>query len=237
MEPTYLKRLEALLRDLMDGKQLRRFIGNLFGRQITAQLPEECTDELLAHGTVAALQRNNLINQDLFVELVGERPGNHGEIEAVAQIFGLQVVPSSGPASVQLLSPRTPDYVIRDTYESLRRQRTLLRQLTHGEIHVSRLIGVVARQDDKALQALPVRVSAWIDENRHEFSVPDLQSALAGVHMLASLFAAQAEAGALGSLFALLSGQADLTIKRLYGFSSLSDQDLYALALTLASTR
>lgn len=236
MEPGYLKRLETLFRTLMDGKQLRRFIGNLFGRDITAQLPEgECSDELLAHGTVAVLARNGLIHQGLFVELVGERPQQHAEIEEVAQVFGVPVVAVSGGSALRLHPPRTPDYVIRDNYDNLRRQRTLLRQLTHGEIHVSRLLGALLQQDEQAITILPSRVIAWIDAYRHEFTVPELQAALTGVHMLASMFAAQAELGALGSLLAVFSGQAEKTMQQLYGFAGLPDQDLYALALRLAS--
>lgn len=237
MEPTYLKRLETLLRDLMDGKQLRRFIGNLFGRQVTSQLPEDCTHELLANGTVALLERNGLINQELFIELVGERPQMQGQIAEVAQIFGLAVVSANDTSSVPAWTPRTPDYVIRDTYADLRRQRTLLRQLTHGDIHLSRIFGVIARQDERAMVALPGRVVAWIDTHRHEFSLPDLQSALATVHTLASLFLVQTEAGLVGSLVALYTGQLEPTMKSLYNFADRPDQDLYALALKLASTR
>lgn len=233
MEPGYLKRLETLFRTLMDGKQLRRFIGNLFGRDITAQLPEECSDELLAHGTVTLLERNGLIHQGLFLELMGERPQQYAEIEEVAQVFGVQVVSVSGGTAPRVYTPRTPDYVIRDTYDSLRRQRTLLRQLTHGEIHVSRLLGAMAQQNEQAIVALPTRVIAWIDAHRHEFTVPELQLALTGVHTLASMFAAQAELGAVGSLLAVLTGQADRTLQQLYGFAGLPDQDLYALALRL----
>lgn len=235
MEPGYLKRLEALFRTLMDGKQLRRFIGNLFGRDITAQLPEgECSDELLTHGAVAVLARNGLIQQTLFLELVGERPQQHVEIEEVAQVFGVQVVAVGGGAALRVRTPRTPDYVIRDTYDSLRGQRMLLRQLTHGEIHIGRLLGAMAQQDEQALVSLPARVIVWIDAHRHEFTVPELQVALTGVHMLASMFAAQAELGAVGSLIAVLTGEGERTLKQLYGFAGLADQDLYALALQLA---
>lgn len=239
MNPTLSKRLESLFRDLMEPSELRRFIGNLFGRQITSQLPEVATHELLAHGTVRVLDRNGLINEELFVELVSERPGQVSEIEAVARGFGLEVL-TRGDLTPLLARPvRTPDYVVRDTYESLRRQRTLLRELTHGDLHLGRFLGVALRGNEKELAQIPDRVAGWIDSHRHEFTIPQLSGPLEAVALGASTFAVDPEFGMIGLIAAVgLGGDKVLAqLNQLYAFANLSDPQIYELTLTLVGTQ
>lgn len=238
MQPSLLKRLELLFQDLMDSAELRRFVNNLFGRQITSQLPSEATHELLAHGTATVLQRNGLINDELFVELVNERPNMHSQIQAVAQEFGITSVPRTGVDGIVLRPVRTPDYVVRDTYESLRRQSTLLRTLSHGEIHLSRLLGHAIRQNDAEIAGLPGRVVAWIDAHRHEITLAELKGPLEAVYVAASAFAVNPQVALLGSLAAVFVGgdKAIKSITQLVSFASLSEQELYKLALKLVES-
>ncbi|WAS91677.1 hypothetical protein [Nannocystis punicea] len=238
MQPSLLKRLESLFRDLMDAAELRRFISNLFGRQITSQLPGECSHELLAHGTVTVLELNDLIDNELFVELVSERPSMRPHIQAVAQEFGFAAVPCIGPDGAIVHSVRTPDYVVRDTYENLRRQSAVLRTLTHGEVHLSRLLGHALRQNDEEFAALPGRVVAWIDAHRHEITLTELKVPLEAAYLAASAFAANPQGALLGSLAAVILGGDRMihAIQQLVGFASLSEQELYKLALKMVES-
>ena len=235
MSPSLPKRLESLLRELMEPSEIRRFIGNLFGRQITSQLPEAATHELLAHGTVMVLQRNGLINEELFVELVSERPAQVSEIEAVAKGFGFEVATRGNGTSLLARPARTPDYVVRDTYESLRRQRTLLRELTHGDLHLGRVLGAALRGNEGDLAEIPERVASWIDAHRHEFTIPQLKAPLEAVALGASTFALDTDVGMFGLLAAVgIGGDKVLApLNQLFAFANLSDQQLYELTLTL----
>jgi ABC-type glycerol-3-phosphate transport system permease component len=142
MQPSLLKRLEGLFQELMDAAELRRFVTNLYGKRVTSQLPGEgITHELLSHGVVTVLSRNGLIDREFFVELLGERPRMRTHILDVAAEFGVATLPVEGPDNLPERVVRSPDYVVRDTYESLRRQRQLVRELIHGELHLARLFG------------------------------------------------------------------------------------------------
>lgn len=238
MIPFLHKRLESLIRELMEPSEIRRFISNLFGRQITSQLPETATHELLAHGTVMVLERNGLINEELFVELVNERPAQGDEIQAVAREFGLAVQERLVRAGPVAHAVRTPDYVVRDTYESLRKQRTLLRELTHGELHIVRFMGAALRGNDRDLAEMPLRVATWIDAHRHELTLDQLQAPLSAVQMIASVFVQDPEVGMIGTLGAIgIGGDRFLAqLNQLFAFANLSDQQLYELTLTLVGS-
>lgn len=82
---------------------------------------------LLAHATVTVLERNGHINPELFRELMGERPQRSAEIQAVADEFGFAALPVLATGALPAVRVRAPDYVVRDTYESLRAQRARLR--------------------------------------------------------------------------------------------------------------
>lgn len=239
MSPFLLKRLESLIRELMEPGEIRRFISNLFGRQITSQLPAEATHELLAHGTVTVLERNGLINEELFVELVSERPAQGKEIVAVAREFGLKGLARISQGVPLVSGVRTPDYVVRDSYESLRRQRSLLRELTHGELHLGRIVGAGLRGDADELAQLPQRVAVWIDSHRHEFTVPQLQAPLEAVALGASTFVLDPEVALIGVLVVVgLGGDRFVaSLKQLTAFASLSDQQLYELTLKLVGAK
>lgn len=237
MEPKLLKRLESLFCELMDPAEIRRFINNLFGRQISSQLPVESTHEVLAHATALVLRRNSLIDPNLFSELANERPQVRTQIYAVAEEFGFSALPALVAAGASL-GVRKPDYVVRDTYDSLRAQRTRLRELTHNELHLSRLVGQALRQDDQLL-TLPARVTSWIDDHRHELTLPSLQTPLEAIYLAASVFTADPQAAAFGAMALMFfQGERVLTaIQQLVGFASLTDTQLYEVALRLIETR
>lgn len=239
MEPRLLKRLEGLLCEMMEPAEIRRFVSNLFGRQLSSQLPVESTHELLAHATAILFKRSNVINAELFHELVQERPQMRAQIQAVADDFGFSSLPDLAVAGVALAPARTPDYVVRDTYQSLRAQRTRLRELTHGEIHLSRLFGQAVRQQEDQLAALPARVTTWIDKYRHEITLPSLQGPMEGIYLAASVFTADPQAAAIGVIALLfLQGERTLnSLQQLVGFASLTDQQLYELTLKLVEAR
>jgi hypothetical protein len=238
MEPKLLKRLEGLFCELMDAAEIRRFINNLFGRQISSQLPAESTHELLAHGTTHVLQRNNLIDPNLFSELANERPQARTQIYAVAEELGFSSLPALVAAGTPLAAVRTPDYVVRDTYENLRAQRTRLRELTHNELHLSRLFGQALRQDDQLL-TLPARVTAWIDAHRHEITLPSLQNPIEAIYLAVSVFTADPQVAAFGAMALMFfQGERVLTaIQQVVNFASLTDSQLYELTLKLIETR
>lgn len=238
--PGRLKRFENLLRELWDASQLRRVIANACGTRVTSQLPEAVSHELLAHGTATVLERNGMITDALFVEFLEERPRMRAKIEEVARehgIFNLPVIPSPAARRKRIRTASTPDYVVRDTYKSLRRQRMLLRKLTHGELHVARLFDVAIRQQDRALKALPRRVVSWIEKYHHEFSLPYLASTLTVVSTVASMFAVSPEVGLLTSLVGVSTEMGRTAIKQLMSFAESSEQDLYLLALRAAEPR
>lgn len=234
--PSPLKRLENLLRELWDTSQLRRLIANACGSRVTSQLPEACSHEILAHGTVTVLERNGMITNDLFVQLLEERPKMRTQIEEVAREHGvvnLPAVAAPTPRRRRVRAVAPPDFVVRDTYKSLRRQRILLRKLTHGELHVARLFDIALRQQNKALKALPRRVVSWIEKYHHEFSLRDLASALTVVRTIASTFALSTEVGLFSSLVGFSTDKGRASIQQLMSFADLSEQDLYLLALNL----
>lgn len=238
--PSRLKRLETLLRNLWDASQLRRLIANACGAQVTSQLPEACSHELLAHGAVTVLERNGMITDELFVELITERPKQRAQIEEVAREHGVINLPAilvPLPRRRRIRSVVTPDFVVRDTYKRLRRQHSLLRKLTHGELHVARLFDIAARQQSKALKALPRRVASWIDKYHHEFTVRELSSALTAVRAVATAFQVSPEVGLLGSLLGLSTDKGRNAVKQLMSFGELSDQELYVLALKMVETQ
>ncbi len=238
--PGRLKRLENLLRDLWDASQLRRVIANACGTRITSQLPEAVSHELLAHGTATVLERNGMITDDLFAEFLEERPRMRAKIEEVAREHGILNLPAiSTPATrrKRLRTASTPDYVVRDTYKSLCRQRTLLRKLTHGELHVARLFEIAIHQQDRALKALPRRVVSWIEKHHHEFSLPYLASTLTVVRTVASIFAVSPELGLFSSLVGASTEKGRTAITQLMSFAESSEQDLYRLALTAVEPR
>ncbi len=239
MEPSHLKQLERLLCELMDAAEIRRFVAGLFGRSINSQLPAaEVSHGFLAHATVTVLERNGHINPELFRELMGERPQRSAEIQAVADEFGFAALPVLVTGALPAVRVRTPDYVVRDTYESLRAQRARLRELTHGEIHLARLVGQAMSQD-LALQTLPSRVTAWIDAHRHEITLRELQSPLEGIYAASVMFTVDPQAAALGVIALLFFGghAAIQAVQQLAAFSTLSDQNLYELALKLVEER
>lgn len=235
-KPSRLRRLETLIFTITDSNQLRRVITNAFGTRVMSQLPEVCSHELLARGTVTVLDRNGLINDDLFIELLDERPKMRAMIEEVAREHGVGNLPvptDPPPRKRRRKAVSTPDFVVRDTYKRLLRQRTILRKLTHGELHVARLFDIVTRQETKAMKALPRRVVSWIEKHLHEFSLRELQSALTGVRTVAAMFVFSPKAGLLGSLVGLSTDSGRTAVKQLITFAELSEQDLYLLALKL----
>jgi len=234
--PGRLKRLETLLRSFWDASQLRRLIANACGAQVTSQLPEACSHEILAHGAVTVLDRNGMIRDELFAELITDRPNQRAHIEDVAREHGIVNLPSVIPTVARKRRIRpigTPDFVVRDTYRRLRRQHALLRKLTHGELHVARLFDIALRQQTKAMKTLPRRIVTWIEKNHHEFTLPELSSALTAVRAVASVFAVSPEAGLIGSLVGLSTQGGRNAVKQLMSFAELSDQSLYLLALKL----
>lgn len=223
----------------MDADEIRRFVAGLFGRSINSQLPAaEVSHGFLAHATVTVLERNGHINPELFRELMGERPQRSAEIQAVADEFGFAALPVLVTGALPAVRVRTPDYVVRDTYESLRSQRARLRELTHGEIHLARLVGQAMSQD-LALQTLPSRVTAWIDAHRHEITLRELQGPLEGIYAASVMFTVDPQAAALGVIALLFFGghAAIQAVQQLAAFSTLSDQNLYELALKLVEER
>ncbi|MDC0721529.1 hypothetical protein [Nannocystis bainbridge] len=236
MQPSLLKRLEGLFQEVMDSAELRRFVTNLYGKRVTSQLPGEgITHELLSHGVVTVLSRNGLIDREFFVELIGERPRMRPHIVDLAAEFGVPALAVDGTDALPQRVVRSPDYVVRDSYESLRRQRQLVRELTHGELHLARLIGQAVRQDEAQLREVPGRVVAWIDAHRHELTLRELQGPIEGIYIAFSVFTVSPEVAVLGSL-AVLGFTRGEALQQLLSFVTLSDNDLYALALTLAES-
>lgn len=234
MQPSLLKRLEGLFQELMDAAELRRFVTNLYGKRVTSQLPGEgITHELLSHGVVTVLSRNGLIDREFFVELLGERPRMRTHILDVAAEFGVATLPVEGLDGLPERVVRSPDYVVRDTYESLRRQRQLVRELIHGELHLARLIGHAVRSDEAKLREVPARVVKWIDAHRHELQLRELQGPIEGIYLAASVFAVSPELALLGSAAAIAFSRGE-ALQQLTTFANLSDNDLYAHALMLA---
>ncbi len=238
-KPNRIRRLKTLLIKIGDPDQLRRVFDKAFGSRVMSQLPEACSHEVLAEGAVTVLDRNRMINDDLFIELVAERPKMRAMIEEVARehgILNLPVLVDAPPRKKRRRAAGTPDFVVRDTYKSLRRQRLLLRKLTHGELHIANLFDIATRQRSKALKTLPRRVVSWIEKHQHEFSLHELQSALGGVRTVAAMFLLSPGAGLLGSIVGLSTESGRSAIKQLMAFAELSEQDLYLLALKLAGS-
>jgi hypothetical protein len=242
--PSRLKRLENLLRELLDPGQLRRLVANVFGTRVTSQLPEACSHELLAHGTVTVLERNGMITDELFVELVGERPRKRTMIEEVAREHGIVNLPPTPPTSPGSSSRRrrrvqpagAPDFLVRDIYRSLRRQHTLLRKLTHGDLHFARLFDIAIRMQSTALKNLPRKVVSWIEKNHHQFTLREVSASLTAVRTIASLFSVSPEAGLISSFVGLSTKEGRNAVAQLVNFADLSDQDLYRLALKMVET-
>lgn len=228
-----LKLIQSLFLDLFDPSQLRKFITEWGGRSIANQIPPEVVSpELLVHGITLTLERNGMLDETLFVELCRERPRCKSAIERVAQEFGIAVpsdttlVATSGPLVV-----RTPDYVIHNAYESLRRQRDLLRTFFQGPVSIHGIIEILGRDQDLTPAVEAIR--AWVREHAGAFSFAPVRNALHQIGLLSAGLAARDPALKTLMVFAaaLAIPQLEGHLKGLSRFAQLTESELYSMAL------
>lgn len=99
--------LEALLKDLFDASQLRRFLRGLpHGEDLVDNLPGSSTSlALLAHEARLGLGRRGMVDATLFEALLRERAGQGARIRELAGRYGL----APGEAGAQISATRDDD--------------------------------------------------------------------------------------------------------------------------------
>lgn len=215
--------LEQLLANLFDAQGLRRFVANLFGSSLADQLPDVTTTKTnLVHACTVVMHRNGVVTEHLFAALIRERPQRKSEIEEVAG--GKALDPAiSAPMKV---SPRTPDYVVKDTYDALRRDQELVREFLAKHMSLTRFIENLTSQN---LEKLPEEVVSWVKKHAPQITNPRIRQALEGFGSVGASFKADANVGLTLAVLGL--DPALKSIKQLKEFAEMTNAQLHQLAL------
>jgi len=228
-----LKLVQNLLLELFDASQLRKFVGDWGGRSIAHQIPPEVVSpEILAHGITLVLEKNGMLEEQLFVELYRERPNRKAIIDEVAKECGVAVpVEADLSGAPKSISIRTPDYVVQHAYESLRAQRDLLRTFFQGPVSIHGIIENLRNAQDLALTMESIR--AWIREHAGAFAFAPVRNALHQLGLLAAGMGAKDSTlqGITALAAMVLMPQLEGQLKGLARFASLTESEVYAMAL------
>jgi len=85
MRVTRSAALQQLFVALFSAEELRRFLDDHTGRDVTAALPSMTSLLNLAYEAVGVLERRGEVRPELFAALRAERPGRSAEIDPVEQ--------------------------------------------------------------------------------------------------------------------------------------------------------
>jgi len=231
MAPTlqvHLPSLERLLGELFNTQEVRRFVANQYGRSIADQLPEEgATKSYLAHVCAIVLDRNGVVGEQLFDALVEERPERREEIYNVAKgVSDTSVAVVHVDTTQTRVTPRTPDYVIKDSYDANRSDRDLVRDFLGKHISLTRLICSFSTENHLEI---PTSIAEWVRENCHKIKNRKIRQMLEQIGSLGAAFRVELGAGFLATAVSL-----DPIIKNiaaLQKFAALTDVEVHQLTL------
>ncbi len=227
-------KIAAMFMAMFTATELRQFIHEWVGGSIARQLPGEIVSlDVLARGAVAVLRRNNLLDRHLFDELLRVRPHQQSTMAELAEqcSSGALAVVAPDATALALPSHRTPDYVIQQTYESLRAQRDLVRVLVH---HFSPAQFVLSVDNASAERGPLNAVRAWMDAHAAQIAYPPVRQALQALGLAYAGLSARDEGIQMFSAIIitfLVSDPIKSHLRTVQQFAQLTEVQLYDLVL------